>query len=247
MIHLKLPSGSLEDTCEQSLSSAKEHLTNFKVHPAIFTEASGRIIANAHRLAFTIAVWESQLRDNPPHATPYLSEIRSDAIELIHCITIGSGKGCSLHMRAMIEGLWRYIYYSDHPVEHLLLQNKPRDHLTIKELHEWVSNYPTIEPIESGPVNADRVFSLYSELSQRVHATVSTDMTQVDKIETLALDGDELEKIERKLLAIGKALQLLLVLFHKETIPDLDAESKDFILSWLDADVLIELQRAGRV
>lgn len=174
-------------------------------------------IRSMHNCAYAIALWNNNLKGPPSHKRVFLSEMRSDSIQVIPLGLMGYVRPATLLLRCVLENTLRHVFYYQHEVEFDFLVKNPSEYVTIRHLMDYLQK---IKPFRDTATARDLLISLYSrqykELSLDVHAHPLGHMQHKKVLSEISLNNDALSNLSTKMLNVTRTANLTLCLFHKE-------------------------------
>lgn len=217
---------SLNAERKKDFRGLTEYFRSFRIADSFFEVANSNLLEEAHKLAFGVGIFISKLKDVPEYAEPYLSQLRSDAIQLISSVMIGKERGFKLLERSIIESLLRYIYYFHHEIEHNLLQMEPSRYKTFKELFEYVKRHPFFKDNSAVAHSIEILQSRYSELSRAVHTGTVFEMSLSNSITSINEPMSNLDEVLETLRTISQNVMFMLGCFHPQKYASLSLDEK---------------------
>ena len=215
---------------QEDFQKTVEYLRGLRTSEELFSGHTKSLLRCSHKVAFTMHLWDQRLTDVPQWVLPYLRQLSSDTIQLVASVTLGSRRTLHLYERASIENFLRYIYFFDHPIEHILLQTQPKRFQSFDSLIEWIKNYPKLGPYrENVSYSCDELTSKYSELSRTVHGTTISDQELLTSLKSLHKPIDNPINEMNLIKSIFRNIFLLLSLFHWETFHNLSLDEQTVI------------------
>lgn len=209
---------------------------SLKLEDAVFSGDNKLLLKYSHAVAFSMVMWAQKLSDAPEWALPYLLQLKTDAIHLIPSTILGNKRTLHLYERAGIEDFLRYVYFFDHRIEHLLLQNQARRFKNFDFLIEWLKNYPLLGSYEENiSESCGELSSRYSELSRTVHGTTLADAELTDSLKNLQKPIEHPSVETNMMKSIFRNIFFLLSLFHLEKYNRLSLDEKMIICQHLSA------------
>lgn len=219
------------------------HYKSFKIADSLFEKENLILLNETHKLAFGIRVFSSKFENIPEYAEPYLSQLKSDTIQLISSVMMGNERGFKLFERSIIENLLRYVYYFHHEVEHNLLQMEPSRHKTFKELFEYMKRHPFFKHNSAVTRSIEILQSKYSELSQAVHTGTVFEMSTIDGVVSLNKPISNVNEEIENLRTVSQNVVFILGCFHRKEYTSLSLDEKRVIALLLTTQQKRELSK----
>lgn len=215
---------------EKDFAKCVGYFKSFKIDQNGLLEERKLLIKTAHSVAFTMNVFTNKLSDIPEWVVPYLSQLKSDTIQILPSTVLSAKRTLHLYERASIEDFLRYIYFFDHKIEHILLQTYPKKFLSIDLMIDWLKEYPTLSSYrKSVSENCGKLSSRYAQLSRTVHGTTLADQQIVSSLKDSSSQGIESEKEEKILKSVFRAIFFLLSAFHIKDYRSLQLDERTLI------------------
>lgn len=219
---------------KKDLNKCIEHYRELEIDEDSIAGHNKDLLRRAHKIAFTIGLFVQKLSAVPPWASPYLNCLKSDTIQIISSIVLGNRRSLHLYERASIEDFLRYIYYFDHQIEHILLQNHPTKFQSIDSLIGWIKSYPSLVPYKKlAAQSCNNLTSRYGELSRTVHGTTIADIEPSDNLKASHKPLESPLTEMRILKSIFRSIIFLLSLFHLEEFRALSLDEKVLVCQHL--------------
>ena len=229
------------------LEKSIEYYKGMTLEEVVFSGDHRVLLKHAHAVAFTMGMWTQRLTEVPKWALPYLLQLRADAIHLIPSAILGNKRTLHLYERAGIEDFLRYIYFFDHPIEHLLLQSQVKSYKSLDFLIEWLKNYPLLKNYEDSiSESCAELTSRYSELSRTVHGTTLTEAEISDSLKNLQKPMEHPAEETNMMRDVFRNIFFLLSLFHLEDYNHLSIDEKMVICQHLNHDEKQILSRLNK-
>jgi hypothetical protein len=176
-----------------------------------------------------------KLTNVPDWSAPYLSQLRSDSNQAFFYVVEGVKRTIHLFERASIEDFFRYAYYFDHRVEHILLQTYPKKFQSIDFMIDWLEEYPTLKPFrEAISENCSELTSKYAELSRTVHGTRIADHQIVESLKDLGNSQVDATKELATMKSVYGSILFLLSAFHISDYRQLLLDEKTLLCEQLN-------------
>jgi len=211
---------------KKDLQKVKAYFRDFKIADSLFEGRNLTLLNETHKLAFGIGILSSKFENVPEFAKPYISQLKSDAIQLISSVMMGNERGFKLFERSIVENLLRYIYHFHHEIEHHLLQIEPSRHKNFKELFEYLKNHPFFKDNSEVKRSVEILQSKYSELSRAVHTSTLFEMNMVNDIISLNRPISDLEKKITDLRTLSQHVVFILSSFHQQEYTTLSLDER---------------------
>ena len=219
--------GRLTNLQDQDLVKCVEYFVAFKTDPTVFQNEYKSLVKTAHSIAFTMNFFTEKISDVPEWANPYLSQLRSDSIQILPSVILKTKRTIHLYERACIEDFLRYTYFFDHKIEQKLLQTYPKKYQSIESMLDWLKEYPELKHYQkSVSANCKELSSRYSELSRTVHGTRVTDHQIVESLQDIGHQKIEPKKEEKIMKAVFRALFFLLAIFQLKNYHQLTLDQR---------------------
>jgi len=99
----------------------------------------------------------------------FLKEIQSDFLMFTTLVFQGFYNSSMIQYRRIIENFYNHIYYFNHKVEFIKLNNGKNDYTPLIELKDYLNSYPNIKGQKNISDFNNYIFSEYVELNRIVH------------------------------------------------------------------------------
>lgn len=184
----------------------------------------------AHNIAFTMIVLIREISNVPDWAVPYLHQLRSDTIQLLPSIVWGAKRSLHLFERASIEDLFRYIFFFDHRIEHLLLQTYPKKFQSFDSLIDWAKEHPSLSLHKRAMRKCcDEIASRYAELSRTIHGTTMADQQLLKSLQDLGKPSPEATQEAKRMKSLYGKIFFLLLLFHLKEFRQMQLDKRTLV------------------
>lgn len=181
-----------------------------------------------------MGLWTQKLSTSPEWALIYLYQLRSDTIRLIPSLVMGCQRSLHLFERACIEDFLRYVYFYDHKIEHILVQDYPKKYQNFTFLLDWLKGYPSLAGYEETvSTNCGNLTARYSEVSRTIHATTLGDQNLSDNLKALQKPLEHPIRELRLMKSIFKSIFYLLSLFHLDLFNSFSLDERALICQHL--------------
>ena len=228
--HLSILGARLTELQEDDFVKCVDFYRNLEVEEAIFLGENKALMKTAHNIAFTLIVLFKKISAAPVWAIPYLRQLKSDTVQLLPSIVFGGKRALHLFERASIEDLFRYIYFFDHKIEHILLQKYPKKFQSFNSLVDWAKDHPSLSlNSETTTQCFDEIASQYAELSRTIHGTTVADQQLLESLQATGKPIAEVEQENRRMKSLYKNIFFLLLLFHLEEYRKLQLDERTLI------------------
>ena len=208
---------------------------NLALDKTLFLGENKSLMKTAHNIAFTLIVLLNKISAVPEYAIPYLRQLKSDTIQLLPSIVLGGKRTLHLFERASIEDLFRYIYFFDHKIEHMLLQKYPKRFQSFSSLVDWAKDHPSLSLDSQTTTQCfDEITSQYAELSRTVHGTTVADQQLLESLRDLGRPIAEVAQENRRMKSLYKNIFFLLLLFHVAEFRKLQLDERTLICRCLN-------------
>lgn len=209
------------------------HLTSLRVLPNPQPPQMAQIAKKIHFCTYSLSLWKFRLKPHVSHASPFLEEIASDAIQILPQIMMGFRKPARLLARGVLENLLRYLYFVDHPIEFARMNAEGKWYLTIKELFEYAKVHPVFQRAEKEFDAINRAQTLYDELSSVIHGRRVSDLEMRAALQKIvystAMASQEVNLIRR----CAEATNFLLAVQHRNKMQSFPLRDRQIILHTL--------------
>ena len=161
----------------------------------------------------------------------FLQELNSELILLLVLGPLGIKKGISLALRSCIEDTCRHIYYKDHPIELISLQENGDSDLTNSDLIKYLQDHPLYKKRSNFNKLMSYVENSYHEESKILH---SSSKNYFSSLKTLADISRDVSYLANKIDGIShliSCLLSLLIIFHKDKFQNMNPSDRHIILS----------------
>jgi hypothetical protein len=194
---------------------------------------SQNLLVNAksiHGFTFSLIIWRFRLKSLPTHASVFIEEIASDALQLLPQILMGYSKTAKILTRGIIENTLRHIYFSDHPVEFARMNGSRKWFLTIEDLFDYAKQHPSFTDTEQQFGALADLKSLHSDLSAGIHGRAVTDLEMRVALSKISYDDVAARREVESLRKTSEATNFLLAIFHKAQVAKFQREDQSTIL-----------------
>jgi hypothetical protein len=192
-------------------------------------------IRRLHRATYSLILWRFRLGGVPPHGSPFIEEIASDALQILPHALAGYRKTTHLLIRGIIENSLRYLYYCDHPVEFQKMNSPKKWYLEPKELFEYAFSHPRLTSAESKFHAIGDLKNLYSELSGAIHGGRVTDLEMRIALNKIVFEQKALDQHVAFVEQCAEAVNFTLSAFHIDRFRGFRAEDRRIILRSISA------------
>lgn len=188
-------------------------------------------IRRLHRSTYGLILWRFRLRNIPEHGQAFIEEIASDALQILPQALMGYGKTTKLLTRGVIENTLRHIYFVDHPVEFVRMNNEKKYFLAIAEFFEYLGHHPAFLETEPKFDAIGKLNSLYSDLSAGVHGRRVQDLEMRIALDKIAFSQEAFERNVELVERCAEACNFLLATFHKLQMRLFEREDRRILLA----------------
>lgn len=183
-----------------------------------------------HKYTYSLILWRHKLENISEHGRVFLDELASDAIQVLPQALSGYNKTAGLLMRGVIENALRHIYFSDHPVEFARLNRDRRWYINTDQLFEYARNHFDFVLTESKFDALSQLSSLYSELSETVHARSVYNLEMRTALTRVASDEPSLRRNSLQIAKAAQAVNFLLSIFHRLQMKEFSISERRILL-----------------
>ncbi|MBU3907489.1 MAG: hypothetical protein KKA64_04550 [Nanoarchaeota archaeon] len=217
----------------ESFTKDLEELIEFlsKKYNIKLNNKSKKIIKELHEKVYSFCLIDFELKRKTNVKTFFLSEARSDSIKLIPLLLLGFRKPIFLLRRSMVEGVLKFIFYEEHPIEYKLLDINVKSKYDIDELFDYVKKHPLSYNNKRIEDLASKIKGTYSDLSRFIHATNTSFSSSRKTLQDVKIKENELERFSSAIKILLQDLMTLVLYFRKEDINLFDVENKRFIFN----------------
>lgn len=221
------------------LSDDLERVKGFLIKRGIVSEPNlescKKPFAVIHRCVYTYALFEYCMRSKNCAAN-LLSEMKSDAFQVIPVCLMGYRKLSYLLLRALIENSLRYVYYYHHEIEYANLDRFPKQYTTIKELSKYIQQHPHLRGALKQYDFATELTDKYFELSRVVHGATIKNMQLARGLSTIVYNESLVSEIADQLAGITKLVVFLICRFHRDRFTKLRDDFRRVMISNMPSD-----------
>jgi hypothetical protein len=203
--------------------------------PAQSTDAMIATAKRIHANTYSLILWRFRLRKLPVHASVFIEEIASDALQILPQILMGYGKTALLLIRGVLENTLRHIYFFDHPIEFQRMNREAKWFLTADDLFAYAKNHPDFLKTEPKFDALAQLASLYSELSAGIHGRAVRDLEMRVALRKIVYDQGFATKQAEMLRKCTQASNFLLAVFHRNQVKSFQADDRLIILRTMPA------------
>lgn len=207
-----------------------EFLRDRKIVP---DDASASMLDHAksiHSKTYCLILWKFRLIDLPLRGQAFLDEIASDAIQILPQMMMGYNKSTKLLIRGIIENTLRHIYFTDHPVEFIRLNQDKKWYLNSEALFDYARSHHYFKQTEPRFDALARLSSTYEQLSAGVHGRTVFDLEMKTALESFKYDQERASKDLDCLSACASAVIFLLAIFHRDKFNEFDLAERRTLL-----------------
>ncbi len=125
-----------------------------------------------HRLMYTFALIQFKTSENHKdliNKFVFLLEMQSDLLMFTTLIFQGFKNSALIQYRRIIENFYNHIYFFNHEIEFVKLNNGRNEYTPLIELKEYLNSYPNLKDEENVRDFNNHIFSDYTELNKVVH------------------------------------------------------------------------------
>lgn len=184
-----------------------------------------------HRATYSLILWRFRLRNLPECGQAFIEEIASDALQILPQCMMGYNKTTTLLIRGIIENITRHLYFFDHPVEFARMNREQKWYLTQDELFAYPGHHELLVSQERKFDAVNRLKTLYSELSAKIHGRRVSDLEMRTALAKIALDATALRSHVKAVEKCAEATNFLLASFHADQFHRFQKEDRTIILS----------------
>ena len=207
-----------------------DYYHTFSIDQSIFCEENKLLMKTAHGIAFSMSILLGKISTPPEWSIPYLRQLRSDTIQLLPSVVLGGRRTLHLFERASIEDFFRYIFFFDHKIEHLLLQKYPTRFQKFDSLVSWAKEHPAFSAnSEVASECLNKMTSHYAELSRTIHGTTIIDQQLLDSLQDLGKPITGVAQEVKRMKSLYANIFFLLSLFHLAEFRKLQLDEKTLI------------------
>lgn len=196
-----------------------------------------------HKLSFSLIWWKFRIQAKSVHRKVYVSEMASDALQILPMVSVGYFKAACLLCRGVIENCLRHIYFSDHPVEFQRLNMEKEWYVSVRQLFDYLAEHPQLSHLrDSYDAYAD-LKSTYSDLSTVVHGTKLQHMQLHAGLMQIKPSINQAKLIEQHLKKVSQAVNFLFVAYHTTVFRRRTLDDREIILSVLPSSAKNAISR----
>jgi hypothetical protein len=204
---------------------AQLHSMGITIAPGIESNA-----VHSHRLVYSLCLWNHRLKGLPERSRVFLSELASDAIQVMPQALMGYEKTTALLTRGLIEDTLRHLYFTDHPVE-FRRDNAVVDwHMSVIDLWDYAFKHPDLIAAEKRWPALARMKGAYSELSQAIHASKVIHHQAKKALADIRCDVAEFPRQIKQLATVTASANYLIAIFQHNKLDSLTASERSIIL-----------------
>jgi hypothetical protein len=222
--------GAGRNILSDDFSEVHDYLTSRGIFDPSDSEAKIKYARLIHKYTYSLNLWRFRLEDIPEHGKLFLDELASDAIQVLPQSLEGYNKTTGLLIRGIIENLLKHLYFSDHPVEFFRLNRDRRWYLTTDQLFEYARNHYHYIITEPKFDALSQLSSLYSELSEIVHARAVRNLETRTVLATIKSSDKSMKRHSLHIAKCAQAANFLLAIFHRNQMKEFAAAERRIIL-----------------
>ncbi|MCR5888900.1 hypothetical protein LRS06_14215 [Hymenobacter sp. J193] len=177
------------------------------------------IVKNIHKTAYCIKLFSIKLDSNIAlNKKIFVKGMLSDYITIMHLLINNFEISSELTLRRIIELFYNHIYYYDHPIEYIQLEQGKNEYTPIIELKKYVEKHPLIPNSKDDNIKImnDNIFNHYHNISRTVHAKGSEHMALFDNIQQLKNSFAYISQFLIDINSISQAIIYILFKIHKD-------------------------------
>jgi len=177
-----------------------------------------------------------ELTDKNKLSSTILEEIKSDFIELVITFFLKLKKSIYLSLRSIIEHTLMYIYYKDHFIELLQLQEDPSNRIRYDEFFSFLAKHPFYKTRAQQKLLL-RLRNEYGRLSEIIHASSYRTFQNHKMIIDFKISSTDFKVILDEIIFIIEVLIIMIILSDKILFDKINSQYKNFILSSISSKI----------
>lgn len=222
----------------QSTDDFKEVLDFFVERGIVRKDADPKLVEIAkiiHKCTYGMVLWRFRLSNRPIHASIFLDELSSDALQILPQILMGYNKTTCLLIRSVLENALRHVYFSDHPVEFQRLNRDRKWYVSTDFLMEYSKSHYDFVLTEQKFDCLSQISSLYSEMSEYVHGRAPRNLQLHDALSSIEFDSELALKLASNVEKCSQAVTFLLAIYHRVEVRSFSLSDRRFLLRLMPA------------
>lgn len=217
-------------SCNDDFEEIKKYFEKTHNISIPFENKNVSAVKKTHGTVYGYLILKSKLRVNNK-ANIFLSEMQSDYLQLMPLVLNGYEKLPMILLRDILENTLKFIYYYDHPVEFILLEDKNKNYIFVEDLVRYVCEHPKIKHHSEELQLLSRSKTKYSELSKYIHSKDGNYMQLIKYLKQIKFSKIFCAKFLIEFKQIHSIITTLLILFLNEKYSLLSIPDRRFILN----------------
>jgi hypothetical protein len=218
------------NSCNDDFKEIKKYFEETHNISIPFNNRNVNAIKKIHGTVYGYLILKSKLKINN-QANIFLSEIHSDYLQSISLVLKGYEKLAMILLRDILENTLKFIYYYDHPIEFVLLEDKNKNFIFIDDLVRYVCEHPEISHHSEKLQLLSRVKTNYAKLSKHIHSKDSNYMQLIKYLKQIKFSKTFCDKYLVEFKQIHSTIMILLILFLYKKYSLLSISDRRFILN----------------
>lgn len=190
-----------------------------------------KVFESLHKRIFCLCSLIYELSKIDKERMQFLSELHSDLILLLIVGPLGIKKAISLAIRSSIEDTLRHVYYKDHPIELLLLNESDDNRISDKEFFKYVEIHPLYRERNNFNKLLDYVLTMYHTHSKQLHSASLSYFSSLKVISDVSGDSDTLEELIKDIVSLSSCLLTIIIIFHNKEFMKLSFDKRKLLLT----------------
>jgi len=217
-------------SCNDDFKEIKKYFEETHNISIPFKSKNINTIKKTHETVYSYLIFKSKLKANNK-ANIFLSEMQSDYLQLMSLLLKGYDKLAMILLRDILENTLKFIYYFDHPIEFILLEDKNKNYISFEDLIRYVCEHPELKHHSEKLQLLSRIKTKYSELSKYIHSKDCNYMQLIKYLKQIKFNKIICDKFLVEFKQIHSTIMTLLILFLYEKYSLLSIPDRRFILN----------------
>ena len=211
----------------------RQHLKTVRILSEDDDSEKINLIRRVHTYTYSLFSWHARLDTLPEHASPFIEEIASDAIQILPHLLLGYSKALKLLVRGILENSLRFVYFIDHPIEFKLMNTRDKWFISTDKLLDYMRNHP--EYVEAGARfdSIQKLNNLYDDLSATIHGRRVRDLQLNSALAELKYSADRAQKDAKHVQQCAELVNFIVVIKMRDNFQKFSVENKRIILRTL--------------
>jgi hypothetical protein len=222
---------SLQKLCSEDFSEVQQYLARRGLLGRNPSSVTLNAAKRLHGLAYSLSLWQYRIGRLPEHRRVFLTEVGSDAIQVLPQVLQGYRKTSTLLVRGVLENAVRHFFFFDHEVEYIRTNTETRWFPDQQQLFDYLRHQPLFVGPEKTFPAVKRLIALYDELSAHVHGRTLGHLEMRRALEEIKFDQVDLDFILERMGKLAASTSFLLALFHWSRVRALPMRERRILLA----------------